>query len=127
MKLLFFILFIFQSTFFQINDVTLSTCIFDVYAINKKHSDKTLSVLMTFGKVLVHNQEVTGDSTPNNMTLSKKSRHSGKQYYYLPFEENKELLWISRNVPYFKKRVYHSNILDNIAQNMVSRIPFYII
>lgn len=76
---------------------------------------------MTFGeKQLQKHFNEGGDSYPTNMSIPKKSVKSGKQYFHLEFNQNKECLWIKTKVPYFKRRIYHSNILDNICRGLVS-------
>lgn len=113
----------FQSEHFSGHEVTLLGCIFDVYSIHKAYSEKPLSLLMTFGKVLVQRKPgSSGDVQMTNMTVPKKPKSSGKQHYHLMFGENKECIWIHRNVPYSMRRIYHSNILDKIARDLVSSI-----
>lgn len=77
---------------------------------------------MTFGKVQIQKSSNENEILFTNLTIPKKPLPSGQQMYHLKFDERKECLWIQRDVPFFKKRVYHSNSLDNIARGLVSII-----
>jgi len=96
---------------------------------------------MTFGNIVTYSEPGDGfgdvsavNSTPgalfSNPIISwkvlimfpgEKPLKSGRGFYYLDYGERKPCLRIRSKWPDFRKRMFHSNMLEKISNSLVSR------
>ncbi|CAG9864670.1 unnamed protein product [Phyllotreta striolata] len=108
-----------EDKYFDSEGITLLTMIYEVTALSKKYTKKPVTILMTFGDTLIQKKTFDGiETTPINSTGGLRAAKLAKSYYFLNLFDEKPCLWIFKTVPYFKKRVYNSNILNKIARGL---------
>ena len=54
-------------------------------------------------------------------TTPEKPLTTDKNYYFLPYAENKQCLYVYTLYEDTKRRLYHTNILERIVDDLVSR------
>ncbi|KAJ8922150.1 hypothetical protein NQ315_004085 [Exocentrus adspersus] len=104
----------------RFEDVILFGMIFGATAISKSCFDRVVSFRMTFGNTLIQKNADAGENCIMNSTNSMKPKKFSKEYYYLPVENEKPSLVITKNLPSCKKRMYNSNMLFKITKELVS-------
>ncbi|CAH1113125.1 unnamed protein product [Psylliodes chrysocephalus] len=78
---------------------------------------------MTFGETLCQKKTFDGLEAPCvNAASGLSPEKIGKNYYYVNLFDEKPCLWILRSVPFFKKRIYNSNILIKITQGLKMKL-----
>ncbi|KAG5867010.1 hypothetical protein JTB14_035469 [Gonioctena quinquepunctata] len=75
---------------------------------------------MTFGRINIQTK-TTSNIFINSTDPLRPKKFCGK-YCYLEINEEKPCLWITEEAPFFKKRLYHSNILLKMARDLKSKL-----
>uniref|UniRef100_A0AAR5QBP0 C2 domain-containing protein n=1 Tax=Dendroctonus ponderosae TaxID=77166 RepID=A0AAR5QBP0_DENPD len=113
-----------EENLFSFEQVFLFAAIFEANCISKKYSDKLVSFRITLGSICseLNLRGGLGDEVPANVTIGQKPMKTGKNFYYLNFAEEKPCLSLRSKWPDFRKRMYHSNMLEKIAKTLKTRL-----
>lgn len=109
----------FQDTLFNYENVLLFASILDVTVINKKYNDKSISFEVNIGPPQKPNLKSHPDGPEKNRTSALQPKTHDKIYWYLPIEKEKPCLSIISQWPDFRRRMYNSNMITNIAVELV--------
>lgn len=87
--------------------------------INKKYNDKSISFEVNVGPPLKPNLKSHPDGPQKNRTSGLQPKTHDKIYWYLPIDKEKPCLSIISQWPDFRRRMYNSNMISNIADQLV--------
>ncbi|KAF7282748.1 hypothetical protein GWI33_002001 [Rhynchophorus ferrugineus] len=113
-----------EDHLFPVQETLLFGVIFEANSIAKKYHDKTISFRLTFGHITSENEKkgTYEMNCPLNITPGQKSTKTSKNFAYLKYNEKKPCLKIRSAWPDFRKRMYHSNMLEKISNELGTRL-----
>ncbi|XP_076263503.1 otoferlin-like [Rhynchophorus ferrugineus] len=113
-----------EDHLFPVQETLLFGVIFEANSIAKKYHDKTISFRLTFGHITSENEKkgTYEMNCPLNITPGQKPTKTSKNFAYLKYNEKKPCLKIRSAWPDFRKRMYHSNMLEKISNELGTRL-----
>ena len=81
-------------------------------------------LLYTFYPIAVQSGEAL-NATWHSTTPAVKPVSNDRQYYFLPYWDEKPTMWIRATFPDHRRRLYHSNVIGKIVDKLVNN--FYLI
>ncbi|KAL1517880.1 hypothetical protein ABEB36_001586 [Hypothenemus hampei] len=111
-----------EESLFSFEETYLFATIFEANCLLRKYQEKHIAFRVTFGNVTYYFSKENGDNLPANASPGEKLVRSGEKFYFLNYADEKPCLTIKTQFPDFRKRMFHSNMLEKISNTLKSNL-----